>query len=63
VSIRSRKVVYEWRHINSGDVVSSIVRGRPYPVLALNPSRARFAVGLGDAIEIITLDVSILPHE
>jgi len=61
VSLRSGRVVHEWEEIASGDLVSSIVHSRPCPVLALDPARARFAVGAQGAIEVVALDLARLP--
>lgn len=60
VSLQSREVILEWADIDSGEMVSSIVHDRPYPVLALDPLRGRFAVAGKDVIEVIELELSKL---
>jgi hypothetical protein len=62
VSLESRKVVYEWKDIDSGQVVSSIVWSRPYPTFALDPLGARFAVGGAEAIDVVAIDLRALPR-
>ncbi|MCC6750302.1 MAG: hypothetical protein IT371_21740 [Deltaproteobacteria bacterium] len=61
VSLASGKVVHEWADLATGEAVSSIVLDRPQPVLALDPPRARFAVGSPGGIDVVTIDVAKLP--
>jgi hypothetical protein len=60
VSLESRTVVHEWADIDSGEVASSIIHDRPYPILALDPVRSRFAISGKDEIAVVELDLSQL---
>ncbi len=62
VSLESRKVLHEWGEIDSGTSTSSIVDDRPWPILALDPMRARFAVGTAAGVVVVTLDPARLPR-
>jgi len=61
VSLDAGRVVHEWSDISTGEVVSSIVHDRPQPVIALDASRARFAVANGKAVEVVTIDPTRIP--
>lgn len=61
VSLASGRVVHAWPDIATGAITSSIVRRQPHPVLALDASRARFAVGGPEGIEVVTIDAVRAP--
>ncbi len=61
VSLASRTVVAAWPDLATGEVVSSIVYQRPYPVLARDPAGARLAVAGPGRIDVLTFDPAALP--
>jgi hypothetical protein len=60
ISLMTGKIAHEWSDIDSGEAVSSIVRDLPCPPLALDPTRARFAVAGKQGIDVITIDAAAL---
>jgi hypothetical protein len=61
VSLATGKIVHEWTDIDSGEDVSSIVHHhRPSPPIALDPTRARFAVASKQGIDVVRIDVDAL---